>query len=278
VLLIGMEQFSYGEAAQMLGVPVGTVMSRLARPRAAQAPHGRRKTRDDRVEGCQMKESAMTRQRPDETTLHAWVDGELQPDAAAAVAQWLAEHPEEAARMAAIQAQNAGLQALHAQLLDEPVPPRLMRSLQKPALQWRWPHALAAGLMLSVGLGLGLGYGAGQQKSASHQADTAAQLPGFVREAAAAHAVYVPEQRHPVEVAAQQQAHLVQWLSKRLGVALKPWCWRPRAFISWAGGCCLGERPGPRPVHVRGSGRPARHPVCLGAQSRDGGHLRTRLL
>ena len=38
-----------------------------------------------------MKESAMTPQRPDETTLHAWVDGELQPDAAAAVAQWLAE-------------------------------------------------------------------------------------------------------------------------------------------------------------------------------------------
>ena len=49
-----------------------------------------------------MKERAMTPQRPDETTLHAWVDGELQPDAAATVAQWLAEHPEEAARMAAV--------------------------------------------------------------------------------------------------------------------------------------------------------------------------------
>ena len=74
-----------------------------------------------------MKESAMTPQRPDETTLHAWVDGELQPDAAAAVAQWLAEHPEEAARMAAIQAQNAGLQALHVQLLDEPARRAVLR-------------------------------------------------------------------------------------------------------------------------------------------------------
>ncbi|MEG2977540.1 MAG: anti-sigma factor, partial [Comamonas sp.] len=155
----------------------------------------------------------MSTQRPDETTLHAWVDGELQPESAAAVAQWLADHPDEAARMAAIQAQTASLQALHAQVL----------ALRQPPTQWRWPHALAAGLMLSLGIsaGFGLGYGASQQKMETAQTGTTTQLPGFVREAAAAHAVYVPEKRHPVEVAAQQQAHLVQWLSKRLGVPLK---------------------------------------------------------
>jgi anti-sigma factor RsiW len=32
--------------------------------------------------------------------------------------------------------------------------------------------------------------------------------------------VYSPEVRHPVEVAASEQAHLVQWLSKRLGKPL----------------------------------------------------------
>ena len=36
-----------------------------------------------------------------------------------------------------------------------------------------------------------------------------------------AYAVYAPEVRHPVEVAATQQEHLVQWLSKRLGRPLK---------------------------------------------------------
>ena len=43
----------------------------------------------------------------------------------------------------------------------------------------------------------------------------------FVRQAAGVHAVYQPEQRHPVEVGAARQDHLVQWLSKRLGRPLK---------------------------------------------------------
>jgi anti-sigma factor RsiW len=33
--------------------------------------------------------------------------------------------------------------------------------------------------------------------------------------------VYSPEVRHPVEVGADQEAHLVAWLSKRLGTPLK---------------------------------------------------------
>ena len=41
------------------------------------------------------------------------------------------------------------------------------------------------------------------------------------RRAAIAHATYSPEVRHPVEVGADQEQHLVAWLSKRLGVKVR---------------------------------------------------------
>ncbi|MDF3837204.1 anti-sigma factor, partial [Cupriavidus basilensis] len=55
----------------------------------------------------------------------------------------------------------------------------------------------------------------------------AAWLPGasadphaFARHADTAYAVYAPEQRHPVEVAAVDEAHLRTWLSRRLARTL----------------------------------------------------------
>lgn len=51
--------------------------------------------------------------------------------------------------------------------------------------------------------------------------DSPSEPPSWARRAAVAHVVYSPEVRHPVEVAADQEAHLVAWLSKRLGTPLK---------------------------------------------------------
>jgi len=45
--------------------------------------------------------------------------------------------------------------------------------------------------------------------------------PQFARDAVIAHAVYTPEVRHPVEVTSADEAHLVQWLTRRLGAPLK---------------------------------------------------------
>ncbi|HOA92544.1 MAG TPA: anti-sigma factor, partial [Quisquiliibacterium sp.] len=52
-------------------------------------------------------------------------------------------------------------------------------------------------------------------------ATLAPEIRGLDRAAAVAHAAYAPEVRHPVEVGASEQTHLVAWLSKRLGAPLK---------------------------------------------------------
>jgi anti-sigma factor RsiW len=43
----------------------------------------------------------------------------------------------------------------------------------------------------------------------------------LVQQATYAHAVFAPEVRHPVEVTAAEETHLVQWLSKRLGADVR---------------------------------------------------------
>src|SRR5207244_11168381 len=43
----------------------------------------------------------------------------------------------------------------------------------------------------------------------------------MARRAAIAHATYSPEVRHPVEVGADQEQHLVAWLSKRVGARVR---------------------------------------------------------
>jgi anti-sigma factor RsiW len=62
----------------------------------------------------------------------------------------------------------------------------------------------------------------GSARLAAADVPPSAEDQALARSAAVAHAVYSPEQRHPVEVGADQQQHLVTWLSKRLGAPLHP--------------------------------------------------------
>ena len=127
---------------------------------------------------------------------------------------------------AAWQAQRTALRRLHRELLDEPVPASLlaaagMASARQPA-QARWLRwgGIAAGVVLAFAAG----WLANVQWVASQAAGAWARAPAtreFVRSAEVAHAVYAPEARHPVEVAAAEQQHLVQWLSKRLDRPIK---------------------------------------------------------
>ena len=60
-----------------------------------------------------------------EDELHAYVDGELADDRRDAVEAWLATHADDAARVAAWQAQAERIKARYGGVIDEPVPARL---------------------------------------------------------------------------------------------------------------------------------------------------------
>lgn len=93
---------------------------------------------------------------------------------------------------------------------SEPIPARM--HLRAPA----WIAPARAALLVGFGIAVGLASAPYVLKPGEAVAANA-----FPMRAARAHAVYVSEVRHPVEVEASQQDHLVAWLSKRLGTSLR---------------------------------------------------------
>ena len=149
-----------------------------------------------------------------EAELHAFVDGELPADRRAAVEAWLAAHAEDAARVAVWRAQGDAIRARYGAVADEPVPARFdLDRLARGERKWTRLAAAAAVLAFLVGGGagwLGRGFWEG---TPSAKAVTA--------EAVDAHRLYVVEVRHPVEVPGSDATHLSQWLSRRVGYALR---------------------------------------------------------
>lgn len=145
-----------------------------------------------------------------ENDLQAFVDGVLDEARRVEVETYLAERPEEAERLRAYSAQDAALRALFDPVLAEPVPAALV-AVRAPR-RWR-AFALAAGVLFA---GVAVGWIA-----RGTFAPLSPAAPSLARSAAIAHAVYSPEVRHPVEVGADQEDHLVKWLSKRLGTDLR---------------------------------------------------------
>ncbi len=149
-----------------------------------------------------------------EADLQAFVDGHLPDGKRAEVEAYLAEHPDEATRLDAYRAQCAQLRELFAPVLDERLPERLTK-LARP---WRVPLGRIAAAVAWMAIGAAIGW---QLRVAVSPAPATSARAPIARNAAIAHATYTPEVRHPVEVGADQEAHLVAWLSKRLGAKVR---------------------------------------------------------
>ena len=153
-----------------------------------------------------------------EAQLQAYADGRLVEARRAEVEAWLAARPEEAERIADYRRLNQEVRAAYQPVLDEPVPVHLtlVREARRP---WRRFAAICGWVVLGTALGAIAGWELrGARVASAPAADVGAVM---ARRAAVAHATYSPEVRHPVEVGADQEAHLVAWLSKRLGAPVR---------------------------------------------------------
>jgi anti-sigma factor RsiW len=157
----------------------------------------------------------MSKPNVSEADLHAYLDGELPAAQRAYVEGEVAADAQLAERVARYSELNEVLRAHYDPVLEEPIPERFAASASRP--RWRRGLKFAAAAVLWFALG-GL---AGWQLHGVQSREDRAAAPVWAKRAAVAHIVYVPEVRHPVEVGADQEAHLVAWLSKRLGTPLR---------------------------------------------------------
>ncbi len=143
-----------------------------------------------------------------EDRLHAYVDAQSTDAERREVEELLARDASSAARVRAYEEQNRALHDLFDPVLDEP---HALKVPTNDAVRWQRWGGLAATLVLGVALGF----------IARGWFSTMPSRPPIAREVALAHAAYVPEVRHPVEVAASEEQHLVSWLSKRLATPIR---------------------------------------------------------
>ena len=155
----------------------------------------------------------------EEDDLHARIDGQLPRERIEEVEAHLAVHPEVEARFSEYAAQRQALREAFAEQTDRPVPMRLRVAhllAQQRQRRRRQLAQIAAAIGLIVLGGIG-GWAARDLTGPLSSLPPGAVARMITADAIAAHRTFSVEVRHPVEVDAAQGAHLVQWLSKRLG-------------------------------------------------------------
>jgi anti-sigma factor RsiW len=162
-----------------------------------------------------------------EEDFHALVDGRLAPESRARAESWLAAHPDAATAVAAWKVQRDDLHRRYDAVLDEPVPNRLLDAVRSSESPRHGGHLRYAAVVAWLALGAVIGGVADRMLGAPRAApdaapEAASAFASLPRQAAIAHAVFTPEVKHPVDVGADQEAHLATWLSKRLGAPVKP--------------------------------------------------------
>lgn len=150
--------------------------------------------------------------------LQAYFDRRLPAERMAAVTAYLAAHPDQAARLARYAEHDSMLAAALQAKLEEPIPCRLRVAgiVVRRRRRRVGRMARAAAVFLVAGAA-----GAGGWFGHAWVGDQD-RLHAAAESAVAAYQTFSVEVRHPVEVRAEEGAHLQQWLSNRLRRPLVP--------------------------------------------------------
>lgn len=149
-----------------------------------------------------------------EVDLHAYMDGELDPARESDIRAHVSANSDLGGRLDAYRRNEEALRARFDPVLDEPVPVRLTAQPRRSGVGLMLRCAMVAGWIVLGGI-------SGWFLHGIRWGERPMDAPAWAQRAAVAHAVYSPEVRHPVEVGADQEAHLIAWLSKRLGTQLR---------------------------------------------------------
>ena len=187
--------------------------------------------------------------------LSAFTDNELSATERTAMLIRVTTDAAAAERVADYCAQRAALVALFGNPRDD------TRCI---VVRRRTPRWRQAGLAAScVAVGVALGSSAGWVSG-----NFAVDRPVFAERADIAFAVYTPEQRHPVEVAAEQQDQLVNWLSHRLDRRLSVPSLREYGY-SLIGGRLLPGESGPAAQFMYQNASGARLTIYIASVQKD---------
>lgn len=170
--------------------------------------------------------------------VHAYADRELPQDRSAEVEAWLKDNEDARGLVEDVRRINEALQSFYGPIASEPVPGRLLQaSERRSTFAMAWRRAAAAVVLLAVGALAGW-FG----RDVAEQGDKV--IRALANESFSAHQVFVVEVRHPVEVAADQEQHLVRWLTKRLGAEVRAPNLRGKSY-ELVGGRLLSADAGP---------------------------------
>lgn len=146
--------------------------------------------------------------------LQAYVDGELDAPDREVVEKLLASDAAAHATVDSYRRQNEALRRGFAGVLSEPVPPALLAATRRRPVSAPAPWMRMAAAVLLLAFGASGGW-------LLNQSTGGAAGQSLASNAIAAHEIYTPDVKHPVEVAASDRDQLQSWLSKRIGVNFK---------------------------------------------------------